>query len=133
MLSSVYRQEHGEKCYFMKVVRKLPTSPRYHLRPSLPQVSSKMRRIWPENIKFRRKKAVSAVQLPFCSVLGVNTFNSENLKKKLDIYFQKLRPHFFLHSKRHITPPHLKKNIHVNIILLMILFFLSMLVSHSHT
>ncbi len=31
LLFSVHRKKHGEKCYFMKVVRKLPTSPRYRL------------------------------------------------------------------------------------------------------
>ena len=36
MFFSVNRQEHGEKCHFMKVVGKLPALPRYRVRPALP-------------------------------------------------------------------------------------------------
>ncbi len=54
-----------------------------------------------------RFSAGAAVELPFFSVLQLNTFNSENLKKKLGRYLQ-IAPGMaspnFLNRKRHISP-----------------------------
>ena len=46
-------------------------------------------KITAENGGYRRLSAVKAVQPPFFSVLRVDTFYPEKLKKKLDRYHQK--------------------------------------------
>ncbi len=82
-----------------------------------------MRLIWPENVNFRRKMAVfggsggfwrerrflagATVSLPFFSVLQVDTFNSENLKKNRSLS-SKLRygaPKFFTFKTSNPSPP----------------------------